>query len=603
MPTVAARRASCSSACSASPRDDVADCSAELRGGDAAPRRRDRRASSAGGVGRSRSSSSTTCSPARVSDAERDAIRSAAASSLRGTFDRAEAEAWDAELGRLPRTQRVPASGSSRSIPAPPTALPDLAGLLVAPAGRRPASTTAWAPSAASSTGSGRSSRRRALVRARPRHRLPRPHPAARAGRRVQGAGGPRRLAVGRAGGASPRTRRCSPRCSPGGLDAYDPFDAAHRTGADVESPVGCTVFRTFQGWTALSEMRPDDGVLHVVPIPAAVGYRLVHGLAGELGLLGASRSRRRAATPATSCCTRALVPIPRVEPGDTVWWHGDLYHSVGDAANDSRWGNVMYIGAAPRCPRNDAYRADDVRPLRRAVPARSTSRPTTSRSTSPAAPPSTTWTTIGRAQFGARPTCMRAPSLGRCQRDVTDCRARGISVREQDRPVVCGRYCRGRPGLPSSSSKEPSPSYDDDRNPCRSRRGVGAGGVRRRGGGVVRDDRSQADRPHLPGLRPARAARRRACSACCSASSGRPTAELFDSGSLLQMFQAQRVGLAFAGRHPAHARALDRGRPAPARRPPDRLPAPRPHRLLHLARRPGVDVRRARPQRRDRRR
>jgi hypothetical protein len=50
-------------------------------------------------------------------------------------------------------------------------------------------------------------------------------------------------------------------------------------------------------------------------------------------------------------------VPIPAVAPGDTVWWHGDLYHSVGDAANDSRWGNVMYIGAAPRCPRNDAYR------------------------------------------------------------------------------------------------------------------------------------------------------------------------------------------------------------------------------------------------------
>jgi hypothetical protein len=56
------------------------------------------------------------------------------------------------------------------------------------------------------------------------------------------------------------------------GLAAYDPFDGAHRTGARVESPVGSTVFRTFQGWTALSEMHPADGVLHVVPIPAAVG-------------------------------------------------------------------------------------------------------------------------------------------------------------------------------------------------------------------------------------------------------------------------------------------------------------------------------------------
>ena len=115
-------------------------------------------------------------------------------------------------------------------------------------------------------------------------------------------------------------------------------------------------MFRTFQGWTALSEMHPDDGVLHVVPIPAAVGYRLVHGLAGELGLLGepVPAPRRDAAD---ELLPRALVPIPVIEPGDTVWWHGDLYHSVGDAANDSRWGNVMYIGAAPRCPRNDVYR------------------------------------------------------------------------------------------------------------------------------------------------------------------------------------------------------------------------------------------------------
>jgi hypothetical protein len=119
---------------------------------------------------------------------------------------------------------------------------------------------------------------------------------------------------------------------------------------------VSCSVFRTFQGWTALSEMRPEDGVLHVVPIPAAVGYRLLHGLAGELGLLG-----ERVAAPRRDAgdelLARAFVPIPAVGPGDTVWWHGDLYHLVGEATSHARWGNVMYIGAAPRCERNDAYR------------------------------------------------------------------------------------------------------------------------------------------------------------------------------------------------------------------------------------------------------
>jgi hypothetical protein len=141
-----------------------------------------------------------------------------------------------------------------------------------------------------------------------------------------------------------------------GGLDAYDPWDAAHRTTEEVESPVNCTVFRTFQGWTALSQMHPEDGVLHVVPVPAAVGYRLVLGLAGELGVgsgEGQAAPRRDAGD---SLVTQALVPIPQVEPGDTVWWHGDLYHAVGTATNETRWGNVMYIGCAPRCARNDAY-------------------------------------------------------------------------------------------------------------------------------------------------------------------------------------------------------------------------------------------------------
>jgi hypothetical protein len=142
-----------------------------------------------------------------------------------------------------------------------------------------------------------------------------------------------------------------------GGLAAYDPFDATGRTGPRVESPVGCTVFRTFQGWTALSDMHPDDGVLHVVPIPAAVGYRLVHGLACELGLVDEAKPAPRR-DAGDELLAQAIVPIPAVGPGDTVWWHGDLYHLVGDAANDTRWGNVMYIGAAPSCPRNDAYRA-----------------------------------------------------------------------------------------------------------------------------------------------------------------------------------------------------------------------------------------------------
>src|SRR5207244_11252732 len=53
---------------------------------------------------------------------------------------------------------------------------------------------------------------------------------------------------------------------------AYDPWDAAYRPEIhEFPSTVMCSVFRTFQGWTALSDMRPTDGVQHVVPIPSAL--------------------------------------------------------------------------------------------------------------------------------------------------------------------------------------------------------------------------------------------------------------------------------------------------------------------------------------------
>lgn len=134
---------------------------------------------------------------------------------------------------------------------------------------------------------------------------------------------------------------------------AFDPFDAAHRTGAEVESPVGCSVFRTFQGWTALSETRPDDGGLSIVPVPAAVAYLLVAGIAHDLDPAADPSPTRIGNDPLLAA---GLVPIPTVHPGDTVWWHGDLVHSVADARNETRWSNVMYIGSSPRCPRNDAY-------------------------------------------------------------------------------------------------------------------------------------------------------------------------------------------------------------------------------------------------------
>jgi hypothetical protein len=146
-----------------------------------------------------------------------------------------------------------------------------------------------------------------------------------------------------------------------GDWDRYDPWDGAYRSEAsEYPSTLMCSVFRTFQGWTALSDMQPTDGVLHVVPIPSAMAYVLLRALADDVAtdeLCGNALGRVLVVEDTyNELLLRALVPIPAVEPGDTVWWHGDVIHSVADMATLERWGNVMYIPCAPLCEKNAAY-------------------------------------------------------------------------------------------------------------------------------------------------------------------------------------------------------------------------------------------------------
>jgi hypothetical protein len=58
------------------------------------------------------------------------------------------------------------------------------------------------------------------------------------------------------------------------------------------------------------------------------------------------------------SLLLQALSGIPDVKAGDSVWWHADMIHSVAPVENQQGWGNVMYIPAAPWCPRNETYSA-----------------------------------------------------------------------------------------------------------------------------------------------------------------------------------------------------------------------------------------------------
>ena len=141
----------------------------------------------------------------------------------------------------------------------------------------------------------------------------------------------------------------------------YDPWRAAHRTQTrEFESATVCSAFRTFQGWTALTTQGPATGTLRLLPVTSAIAHVLLRSLQEDVPddelllaspgrVLGADDEHHRELMD-------AMVSIPVVEPGDTVWWHPDVIHGVEDAHLGSEQANVIYIAATPRCAKNLMY-------------------------------------------------------------------------------------------------------------------------------------------------------------------------------------------------------------------------------------------------------
>ena len=143
----------------------------------------------------------------------------------------------------------------------------------------------------------------------------------------------------------------------------YDPFDAAWRPDVqEIPSPAVCSMFRTFQGWTALTRQGKGDGTLQLIPIATGMVYLLLRALQDDVpedDLCGAQPGR------ALSIQSRwhgllldALTAIPMIEPGDAVFWHSDVVHAVEDEHKGAGYSNVMYIGSTVGCEKNAAYLA-----------------------------------------------------------------------------------------------------------------------------------------------------------------------------------------------------------------------------------------------------
>jgi hypothetical protein len=141
----------------------------------------------------------------------------------------------------------------------------------------------------------------------------------------------------------------------------YEPFDAKHRLNThEIPSPAVCSMFRTYQGWTALTRQGPKDGTLRLIPIAHGIAYVLLRALqddVDEADLCGAAPGRALGVSPEWHPDLIAgLVSIPEVMPGDTVFWHTDICHAVGDEHTGSEYASVIYIGSAPDCQKNRAY-------------------------------------------------------------------------------------------------------------------------------------------------------------------------------------------------------------------------------------------------------
>ena len=146
-----------------------------------------------------------------------------------------------------------------------------------------------------------------------------------------------------------------------GDWQAHDPWDGDGRTETrEIPSPAVCRMFRTYQGWTALTEQGPGDGTLRLLPMARSMVYMLLRPLQDDVpegDLCGAMPGRALMINERWHApLLRAQVPLPKVMPGDTVWWHPDVVHAVEDENRGKGYSSVIYIGSAPDCAKNREF-------------------------------------------------------------------------------------------------------------------------------------------------------------------------------------------------------------------------------------------------------
>ena len=144
-------------------------------------------------------------------------------------------------------------------------------------------------------------------------------------------------------------------------FENFNPYDAKYRDETiEFESPAVAHVFRTFQGWTALTEQGPNDGTLQLIPIVKGMSYILTRALLDDVPeneLCGSKAGKALSINEKYhSLLLEGLISIPKMKPGDTIWWHPDVVHAVEEKHQGKNYSNVIYVGATPYCKKNIDY-------------------------------------------------------------------------------------------------------------------------------------------------------------------------------------------------------------------------------------------------------
>lgn len=155
-----------------------------------------------------------------------------------------------------------------------------------------------------------------------------------------------------------------------GKWEDFDPFDATHRVNTNMErydSSGACNIFRSFQGWLALSQIAPGDGTILFAPLVKEItAYWILRPFFDSDDNInfdptfpgafpGMSQEFNDETHPELSLGD-LMIPTPTVEAGDAVFWHCDLIHMVDPIHQGVKDSSVLFIPSSPLCEINLNY-------------------------------------------------------------------------------------------------------------------------------------------------------------------------------------------------------------------------------------------------------